>query len=77
MIYFSKKTEKYLDSLPPRIAFNIISKIEKIPLGDIRPLSGMDRAYRLRAGKFRILFFIDGEDIKVFKVDKRGDVYKK
>jgi len=49
MISFSKKAKKYLDLLPSRTALNIINKIEKISIGDIR----------------------------VFKIDKCGDVYKK
>jgi len=77
MIYFSKKAEKYLFSLPPRITLNIINKIEKIPVGDIKPLSGREGEFRLRVGRFRILFFIEDEDIKIFKIDTRGDVYKK
>lgn len=76
-ILFSKKPEKYLISLPPRISLNILDRIKKIPAGDIKPLSGRKGEYRLRVGKYRILFFLMEEDIYVFKIDTRGDVYKK
>ncbi|KPJ88971.1 MAG: hypothetical protein AMS17_03615 [Spirochaetes bacterium DG_61] len=75
-ILFSKKAEKYLASLPPRIALHILDRIQKIPEGDIKPLSGRKGEYRLRMGKYRVLFFIEKEDIYVVKIDTRGDIYK-
>ena len=75
-VLLSKKAAKYLASLPPRIALNILARIEKIPEGDIKPLSGRKGEYRLRAGKYRIIFFIKNENIYVVKVDTRGDIYK-
>ncbi|OFW62906.1 MAG: hypothetical protein A2Z35_03935 [Actinobacteria bacterium RBG_19FT_COMBO_36_27] len=75
-IFFSKKAEKYIALLPPRIALNILDRIQKIPEGDIKPLSGRKGEYRLRAGKYRIIFFIEGEDIYIVKLDTRGDIYK-
>jgi len=76
-ILFSKKSEKYLTSLPPRIALNILDRIQKIPDGDIKPLAGRKGEYRLRVGKYRILFFIDKDIIHIVKLDTRGDVYKR
>ena len=75
-ILFSKKAEKYVASLPPRVALNLLDRIQKIPEGDIKPLSGRKGEYRLRVGKYRILFFIRNENIFVVKVDTRGDIYK-
>ena len=76
-ILFSKKAEKYLASLVPRVAFNIVNRIELIPEGDIRPLAGRTGEYRLRVGKYRIIFFISEDTISVVKIDTRGDVYKR
>jgi mRNA interferase RelE/StbE len=73
---FSKKAEKYIASLPPRIALNILDRIQKIPKGDIKPLSGRKGEYRLRVGKYRIIFFIENEDIYIVTIDIRGDIYK-
>ncbi|MGC9366835.1 MAG: type II toxin-antitoxin system RelE family toxin [bacterium] len=75
-IYFSKKAEKYLLSLPLNISTNILNRIELIPKGDIKHLKGRKNEYRLRIGKFRILFFISKEEIYIFKIDSRGDIYK-
>jgi mRNA interferase RelE/StbE len=75
-ILFSRRAEKYLRALPKRIALNVIDRIERLPDGDIKPLSGRKGEYRLRIGKFRVLFAIDNETIRVYKIDTRGDVYK-
>ena len=77
IILFSKKAEKYLRLLPGRIALNLLDRIEKIPKGDIKPLAGRKGEYRLRVGRFRVLFVIESDRVKVFKIDTRGDVYKK
>jgi mRNA interferase RelE/StbE len=76
-VLFSKKAEKYLASLVPRVAFNILNRIELIPEGDIRPLAGRKGEFRLRVGKYRIIFFISEDTIYVVKIDTRGDVYKR
>jgi len=76
-ILFSEKAEKYLASLIPRVAFNIFNRIELIPEGDIRPLAGRKGEYRLRLGKYRIIFFIPEDTVSVVKIDTRGDVYKR
>ena len=75
-ILFSKKAEKYIMSLSPRTALNILDRIQKIPYGDIKPFSGRQSEYRLRVGKYRILFFIENENVHVVKIDTRGDIYK-
>ena len=75
-ILFSKKAEKYLVLLPPRIALNILDRIQKIPEGDIKPFYGRKGEYRLRVGKYRIIFFIKNEVIYIAKVDIRDDIYK-
>ena len=76
-ILFSKKAEKYLTSLVSRIAFNILHRIELIPEGDIKPLVGRKGEYRLRVGKYRIIFFISNDTVYIVKIDTRGDVYKR
>ena len=75
-IEFSKKSEKYLLPLPKRITIHLIDRINQLPEGDIKPLSGRKGEYRLHIGKFRILFCIEAETIRVFKIDTRGDLYK-
>ena len=56
----------------------IIEGIEKIPQGDIKKLRGekYPPLYRLRIGKFRIIYHIENAEIIIVKIDTRGDVYK-
>jgi len=46
--------------------------------GDVKKLKGNDipPIFRLRVSKYRVLFYMDETDIKILKVDSRGDVYK-
>lgn len=51
--------------------------IEGIPSGDIKTLQGYQGLYRLRIGKWRIIFSYPDEDtILIEKIGTRGDVYK-
>jgi len=48
---------------------------EEPPQGDIKALSGED-GYRVRVGKFRILFDVMDDHIYVHDMGLRGQVYK-
>lgn len=56
----------------------IIEAIDKIPQGDIKKLQGekYPPLYRLRVGKYRIVYRIENEEIIIAKIDTRGDIYK-
>ena len=74
----SKRANKFLDSLQPRDEKRIREAIEGIPSGDIVPYEGAKDYFRLRKGKYRILFkWIGGSRIYVALIDSRGQVYKK
>jgi mRNA interferase RelE/StbE len=47
------------------------------PEGDIKPLSGQKGYFRLRVGKYRVLFRYEDNTIFVTNIDPRGQVYKK
>ncbi len=43
---------------------------------DIKRLSGTNRAYsRLRVGNYRIIYYLEGERIKVVRIAIRSDAY--
>ena len=45
--------------------------------GDVKPLSGSVRLYRLRVGDWRIVFsYPDGNTVVIEKIAPRGEVYK-
>jgi mRNA interferase RelE/StbE len=56
----------------------LIEAVNRIPQGDIKKLQGekYPPLYRLRVGKYRIIYHIEQDEIIIVKVDTRGDVYK-
>jgi mRNA interferase RelE/StbE len=60
-------------------AFTSIDITKDLNLFDIKAMKESEdrKYYRLRKGKYRAIFYIEGEDIYVVALDKREDVYKK
>jgi mRNA interferase RelE/StbE len=60
-------------------AFLSIDMTKDLSLFDIKQLheESARRYYRLRKGKYRAIFYLEGEGIFVVALDKREDVYKK
>ncbi len=84
-IRYEKPAQKYLASLEQKEQERIKDEVDKLSDGpyhrkdlDIKPLRGRDN-WRLRVGKWRIIFKIHDKEIliSVVKVGARGDVYKK
>lgn len=76
---YSRTSVRYLQKLEKDISRKIIGVVEKLPKeGDIIKLKGkkVKNIYRLRAGKYRIIFSWEKDLIKAVKIDTRGDVYK-
>jgi len=76
---YSRTSVRYLQKLEKDISRKIIGAVEILPKeGDIIKLKGkkVKNIYRLRAGKYRIIFSWEKDLIKVVKIDTRGDVYK-
>jgi len=44
---------------------------------DLKPVQGQDDVYRIRVGKYRILFAKLATTAVVFRIAPRGDVYKR
>ena len=77
-ISFSKTFEKSLSKYDHTLQKRIYDAIVKLPEGDVKRLTGDDipPIFRLRVSKYRILFYMDDIEIKILKVDSRGDIYK-
>jgi mRNA-degrading endonuclease RelE of RelBE toxin-antitoxin system len=76
---YSRTSIKYLQKLERGVVRKIIEGIEKLPYeGDISKLKGkkVKNIFRLRIGKFRVIYLFEKEAIKIIKIDTRGDVYK-
>jgi len=72
---------KELSKLQKKSKDKIIEKLKLLekgfsPLLDIKKLKGYQNHYRLRVGKFRILFFLENLKIVVYKIGKRESVYE-
>ncbi len=78
-VFYSKTSLKYLARLENDIRSNIISAVEALPnRGDIRKMKGrsLQNLFRLRVGKFGVLYIRESEAIKILDIDVRGDIYK-
>ena len=78
-IFYSKTSFNYLETLDRKTKARIIKAIDKLPdQGDIVRLQGkkIKDIFRLRVGKFRIIFIIEKDSIKILDIDSRGDIYK-
>jgi mRNA interferase RelE/StbE len=76
---YSKTSLKYLKKLEESARSAIMDAIDKLPdQGDIRKMRGrvIRNLFRLRVGRYRVLFFWEGETIKVLDIDTRGDIYR-
>lgn len=80
----SKDFDKFLDrhkDLAPKI-IKALEDIAQNPYHnqqDTKKLQGFDKHYRLRVGKYRILYEIREGQILIiyaYKADSRGDIYK-
>jgi mRNA-degrading endonuclease RelE of RelBE toxin-antitoxin system len=79
LVFLSKSSRKYLAKLELGIRSKIVSAIERLPdEGDIKRMRGpcpLD-TYRLRVGKYRVLYVWEKDTIRIVDIDSRGDIYK-
>ena len=80
IVEISPKAKKYFDTLDNSIQARIKGALLKLtlkpPQGDIVSLSGKD-GFRLRVGKYRLLFDITDDKIIIYDIGLRGQIYKK
>ena len=79
-ILYTKTAAKAISAMDKQTKQRIKKGIEAIPQGDIVVLQGCESIYRLRIGKYRIIFEyreIYGKKVLyILDIDSRGDVYK-
>jgi len=77
-IIYLKNTFKILTDYDKDTRKRIIEAVERIPQGNIKKLQGekYPPLYRLRVGKFRVVYHVENEEILIAKIDTRGDAYK-
>jgi mRNA interferase RelE/StbE len=77
-ILYSRTSLNYLKKQSKKVQIKIINAIEQLPnKGDIKKLRGkhLKNIYRLRVGKYRVIFIIEKEVIKIIDINTRGDIY--
>ncbi len=77
-ILYSKQAKKQIQLMNKKTAIRITAGINNLPNGDIKPLQGKNTPpmFRLRIGKYRIIYITDNQNYKILKIDVRSDVYK-
>ena len=78
-VVVSQKVAKYLQRLNEPQKGRIIKALEQLakepPEGDIKSMIGRD-GYRLRVGDYRLLFDVIDNEIAVYDIGLRGQIYK-
>lgn len=78
-IEFSKKAskdyKKLLKDYKTLVDLVLSKLIEGLPV-DVKPIIGEENTYRIRVGKYRVLFEIIENTILISGIRSRGDVYK-
>jgi len=75
----SRKSTKFLAKCELKTRKLIVEAISELPgRGDIRKLKGrvIKNSFRLRVGRFRVVYVVEGEEIRILRIDTRGDIYK-
>ena len=80
-LFFKESVQKDLDGIPKKDPRKILARIKSLA-ADPRPpgcekLTGRDR-YRMRQGRYRIVYAIQDEEraVTVVKVGHRKDIYR-
>jgi len=76
---YSRTSIKVLQTLQKDINNKLIEAIEKLPFeGDIQKLKRktVKNIFRLRIGKYKVIYSQEKEVIRIIKIDTHGDVYK-
>lgn len=80
-VFIERKALKQLEGLEEEIKVMIEEKLKELKRGfsprlDIKKLYGYESHYRLRAGKYRILFEIERGRIVVYSILPRRKAYR-
>lgn len=76
-IEYKKNAVKYINSCDRATKQRLKIAIEKLPLGDVKKLAGLENDFRLRVGDLRILFSIEEDIIIINDILPRGQAYKR
>lgn len=79
-VEFNKRSAKFLRECEKEIYRRVLKKIEILAenpfLQESIKIMGSDNIYRVRVGKYRVLYSVEKDILIVHNIDKRGKVYK-
>ena len=76
-IEYKKKAVKYINSCDKSTKRRLKDSIEKLPLGDVKKLTGYECEYRLGVGNLRVLFTFENDIITINEIRPRGKANKR
>jgi len=79
-IKFSREAAKQYKKLPngyKRLIEIALSRLSEGLELDLRPVEGEKDVYRIRVGKYRMLFMKFSKSVLVFRISPGGDAYKR
>jgi len=76
-IVIEKRAEKFIRKQDKPVQIRLLTAINRLPAGDIKPLKGHSNLYRLRVGDYRILYTVDNGRLVICIIDagNRGEIY--
>jgi len=78
-IKFSREAAKQYKKLPKEYKSLVDIALLRLSEGlelDLKPVQGEKDVYRIRVGRYRVLFTRFNKTVLVFRISPRGDVYK-
>ncbi len=83
-VVYHKRVLKFLQKCDKKSAKTIVAFFDRIKEDldfsdyDVKPLKGTENSYRLRIGKYRVIFSVHRSELLIKAVDagSRGDIYK-
>ncbi len=74
----SKQALKSLKKVNEPNKSRLKSAINKLPNGDVKAMKNFNKAYRLRVGNYRVIYYVVNDDIILIdKIGLRGQIYNK
>ena len=79
-VEFSREAAKQYTKLPKEYKSLVNVALNRLSEGletDLKPVEGERNVFRIRVGRYRLLFVKFARTVLVFKISPRGDVYKR
>ena len=78
-IDFKPRSVKDLKGLPKSVQRRILEKVDDLRddlAGDVKKLTNFTPEYRLRIGKYRVLFEVEENKVVIYRILHRKDAYQ-